>query len=468
MKAVIVGCGKVGYNLAESISKENYDVIVIDKNAETLRKAEENLDVMCIKGNGVSTNILLEAGIDEADLLIAVTNSDEINMVSCLTAKKLGVAHTIARIRDPEYARELSLLKEELDLDMVINPEQAAADEIARSLHFPLAINVENFAKGRVKLAEIKVTSDMDICDLKLKDMPSKSYGSILVGVVVRDGKVIVPRGEFQIKDNDSVYVIGKSSSVYNFCKKISKAPQRMKNVMIIGGGRIAYYLTRLLTDMGTKAKIVEMDKEMCINLSEVLPDTLIIHGDGTDEELLRSENIQEMDGCVSITGMDEENLMSALMAKQNGVRRVVAKISRMNYISIVKSVGIDNVICPKLITTNQILKYVRGNKVESLYRIIEGQAEILEFIAGDSGEYLNIPLKKLKLNDDIIVATIVRKDEIVIPHGNDVIKKGDRVIVITKDKNISNLNEIVDKSSGGIQYELQNSIKKLGHLINI
>lgn len=468
MKVVIVGCGKVGYNLAESISKENNDVIIIDRNPETLSKAEENLDVMCIKGNGVSTNILIELGIDKVDLLIAVTSSDEVNMVCCLTAKKLGVNHTIARIRDPEYARELFLLKEELDLDMIINPEQAAADEIARSLHFPVAINVENFARGRVKMAEIKVTSDMDINGMELRYISSKIYGSVLVGVVIRNSEVIIPKGDFKILENDVIYIIGRSSTVYGFCKKISRSSQKIKNVMMIGGGRIAYYLTNMLLEMGTKVKIIEMEEEKCRELAELLPDTLVIHGDGTDEELLRSENIQDMDGFISLTGMDEENLMSALLAKQNGVKKVVSKISRMNYINIVKGVGIDNVICPKLITTNQILKYVRGSKVESLYRITEGQAEIVEFIAGDSSNYLNIPLKKLKIPKDVIVATIVRKNEIVIPHGNDIIKSGDRVIVITRNKNASNLDEVIDKTSGGIQDELQNSIKKLGNIINI
>jgi trk system potassium uptake protein TrkA len=363
-----------------------------------LSKAEENLEVLCIRGSGVSTNILMEAGIDTTDLLIAVTSSDEVNMVCCLTAKKLGVKQTIARIRDPEYAQELSLLKEELDLDLIINPEQAAAEEIANVLNFPIAINVENFAKGRVKMVEIKATEERGIIGEPLRNINNKIISSILIGVVIRNEEVIVPNGDFVIEENDSIYVIGKPSNLYNFCKLADRCPQKIRNVMIAGGGRIAIYLAKILTEMDIKIKLIEFDREKCVQLSEMLPEILVIHGDGTDEELLKSENISEMDGFIAMTGMDEENLMSALLAKQNGVKKVIAKVSRVNYINIIKSMGIDSVISPKLITTNHILKFVRGNNVESLHRIIEGQAEITEIIADSSSNLLNIKIKKLAL----------------------------------------------------------------------
>ncbi|NLK34044.1 MAG: Trk system potassium transporter TrkA [Gracilibacteraceae bacterium] len=443
MKIIIIGAGKVGYNLAENLSKSNHDVIIIDKNYAALSKAEENLEVLCIKGSGVSTHILMEAGIDTADLLIAVTNSDEVNMVCCLTAKKLGVKRTIARIRDHEYANELLLLKEELELDLIINPEQAAADEIANVLNFSSAINVENFAKGRVKMIEIKVTADMPMVGKCLKDIGSKFESSILIGVVIRDDEVIVPNGEFVINENDSIYIIGQPTNLYSFCKMFGKVPQKIKNVMIAGGGRIAIYLGKLLTEIGMKVKIIEIERDKCIQLSELIPKALVIHGDGTDEELLRSENIDEMDAFIAMTGMDEENMMAALLAKQNGAGKVIAKISRINYISIIKNLGIDSLISPKQITSNQILKYVRGNSIESLYRIIEGQAEITEIIAESGSKLLNTKIKKLGLPKDTIIATIVRKNEVVIPHGNDIIKAGDRVIVISKNKNISSLDEV-------------------------
>jgi len=450
MKIIIIGAGKVGYNLAESLSKSNHDVIIIDKNHVALSKAEENLEVLCIRGSGVSTSILMEAGVETADLLIAVTSIDEVNMVCCLTAKKLGVKHTIARIRDPEYAKEISLLKEELDLDLIINPEQTAAEEIVNVLNFPIAINVENFAKGRVKMVEIKATEGMGIIGMPLKDIASKFISSILIGVVIRNNEVIVPNGEFVIQENDDMYVIGKPSSLYNFCKLSGKCPQKVRNVMVEGGGRISIYLAKLLTEMDIKVKLIELDREKCVHLSELLPEVLVINGDGTDEELLKSENISDMDGFIAMTGMDEENLMSALLAKQNGVKKVIAKVSRVTYINIIKSLGIDSVISPKLITTNRILKFVRGNNIESLYRIIEGQAEITEVIADSGSKILNTRIRKLGLPKDVIIATIVRKNEVVIPHGNDIIREGDRVIVISKNKNISSLNEVAANFAGG------------------
>lgn len=468
MKIIIIGAGKVGYTLAENLVVERNDVTIIDKSLQVLEKVEENLDVMCIKGNGVSTNVLLEAGVDNADLLIAVTGSDEVNMVCCLTAKKLGVVQTIARVRDPEYADELSLIKDQLGLDFVINPEYAAAEEIARTLGFSSAINVERFASGRVRMVELKITSEVDIVGKKVREIDKHASSSVLIGVIVRDGQVIVPNGEDVIKENDMVYVIGKSANIYNFCKICGKYPQKIKNVMIMGGGRIAYYLHKLLTSMGMNIKIIEIDRERCFELSDALPKALIINSDGTEEEVLLSENIRNMDGFVAVTGIDEENLMSSLIAKRMGVKKVVTKISRTNYINIVRELGLDCVISPKLITTNQILKYARGNALESLLKIDEGSVEILEFIVDESSKLLGKPIKSMGIVDNTIIATIVRKNEVVVPHGNDVIKNGDRIVVITKEKSISSLKELEAAIIGGLQNELRNGIKKFGKIINM
>jgi trk system potassium uptake protein TrkA len=448
MRIIIIGAGKVGYYLAENLCKENH-VTIIDKNAAALKKAEENLEVLCIKGSGVSTNVLLEADIKHTDLLIAVTSTDEINMVCCLTGKKLGAVKTIARIRDYEYSQELSLLKEELDLDMVINPELAVADEIARSMNFSTAMNVESFAKGRVKLIEIGITEDMPIAKMRITDIPNKFSSQILIGVIVRGDEIIIPEGENVIEPGDSIYVIGKSSNIYNFCKMVGKASVKVKNVMIVGGGTIAIYLANILTEMDMKVKILEIDKEKCIELSELLPDSLIINGDGSDEELLQSENISDMDAFISMTGIDEENIMAALIAKQNGAKKIIAKINRLNYLNVAKSLGIDSVISPKLITSNRIITYVKRNNIETLYRIIEGKAEIIEFIVERNSKLVNIKIKNLKLPHDVIIATIVRKTEIVIPHGEDIIKEGDRVIIITKNKNVIELKDIITISRG-------------------
>jgi len=454
MKILIIGDGKLGYSLAENLSKENNDVTIIDKDTEALKKAEESLDVMCIRGNGVSVKTLLEAGVDRADLLIAAMASDELNMVCCLAGKKLGAARTVARIRDHEYASELSLLKERVGLDMVINPEQAVADEIARIFRYPSAVDVENFSRGKVDMVGIRVTPNTPVVGLKLRDLPKKAAGSILICAVVRNDEVIIPNGDFKIEDGDVVYVIGKPSNVYGLYKYMGQDTHKAKNVMMVGGGRIAYYLTNLFNGMGIKVKIIENDRARCQELSELLPDTLIIHGDGTEDELLKSENISEMDGFISITGRDEDNLISALLAKQYGVDTVVTKVTRMNYYPIMKTLQLDHVVSPKLITANIILRYIRslknarGSRIEALHRIIGGQAEIVEFIANDSSNYLDKPLKTINFARGSLIAAIVRNNTIIIPHGEDVIKKDDRVIVATKNRNIFDLKQLV--SIGG------------------
>lgn len=468
MKIIIIGAGKVGFTLAENLEKENHHITIIDKNPDVLEKVDEKLDVMCIRGNGASARTLLEAEVGSSDLLIAVTETDEVNMVSCLTAKKLGVRHTIARVRDPEYAQELSILREQLDLDFVINPEQAAAEEMARSISFSTANNVESFANDRVRMVELKVEPDMHIAGKKIRDIDRETNSTILIGAIIRDNGIIVPNGNTTIMESDIVCIIGKPSSVYNFCKTHGRHPQKIKNVMIVGGGRITYYLSKLLVDMGIKVKIIEINKERCFELSEALPNVLVINSDGTDEEVLLSENIDSMDCFVAATGMDEENLMASLIAGRAGVKKVITKVSRINYINIIKDLGLSSIICPKRITTNHILRYVRGQSIESVLKSVDGEAEILEFIVNDANKFINKPLGELRIGDNTIIATIVRKNEIIIPHGKDVIKKGDRIIVITKEKNQSSLNGLIDALGGGFQNELLNGIKKLGDIINM
>ncbi len=450
MKIILIGDGKVGYSLAENLSKEDNDVIIIDKNSEALRKADEFLDVMCIRGNGVSAKVLMESGVKTAALLVAATASDEMNMVCCLTAKKLGVRHAVARIRDPEYAHELALLKKDLGLDMVINPERAAAREIAQMLRFPQAVNIEVFARGRVELVEIRITTDMAIVGMKVKDVTAKISSAILIGAIVRRDEVIIPNGDLIIEEGDTIHIVGKPANVSIFCKKIGIYNQKIKNIMIIGGGRIAYYLAKSFEETGIKVTIIEKNQEQCISLSERLPHTLIINGDGSDDTVLHSENLSGMGAFVALTGRDEENFMSALLAKQSGVKKVIAKITRTNYLGLIKRLGIDSIVNPSQITTNHILRYVRGMKnaegspIETLYRIIEDRAEAIEFTANETTGFLDIPLRNLHLAEGILVAVIVRGTDILIPHGNDIIKSGDSVILIAKDKKISDLNDII------------------------
>lgn len=467
MKIIIIGAGKVGYTLAESLSKEEHDVTVIDKKADVLEKVENNLDVMCIKGNGVSASVLQEAMVDETDILIAVSENDAINMVCCLTGRTLGAKNTIARIRDPEYAIELSLLKEQMGLSLVINPEQAAADEIANAISFSSAVNVEKFAKGLVRMVDLRVTSDMNMAGKSIKKIDKETNSSVLIGAVVRGDEVFVPNGDFVLEEKDEIYVIGKYSKVFKFCKFYNRQPLKMRKVMIAGGGRIGYYLSRLLTDMGVKVKLIENNAERAEALSELVPEALVIYGDGTEDEVLESEGISEMDAFISVTGMDEENLMSALLAKRKGVKKVITKISRSNYIHIVKDLGLDTVIVPKTIIVNEILKYIKGKNLDKFMKIIDGHAEIAELTVKTDALALK-PLKSLNIHPNVIIATIVRHNEIVVPHGDDYLKKGDIIVVISMNKSISSIEDLFINNGGGIQNELVNGIKKLGSIINM
>ena len=450
MKIIIIGDGKVGFNLAENLSREDNDVTIIDKNPEALRKADETLDVMCVKGNGLNTGVLADAGVQGSDIVIAATTNDEMNMVCCLTAKKLGARHTIARIRDPEYANELARLKEDLGLDMIINPEQAVAGEIARLLEFPSAANIEVFAEGRVVMMEMKVTAEMPIVGMSLQEMTRKAALSVLIGGVVRGEEIIIPRGDFVIRSGDIIYIVGRPYRVIQFFRKAGVQVQKIKNVMIMGGGRIAYYLARYLEEMDVGVKIIEIDEKRCVQLTEMLPDALIIHADASAESVLHSEKLESMGAFISVTGRDEENLIAALLAKQYGVSKVVAKINRINFSAAIRNLGIDNLVSPKMTTANYILRYVRGlqnavdNPVKTLYRIMDGRAEALEFVADANTSFVEIQLRRLHIKPGILVAAIVRSNEIIIPGGNDVIKPRDSVILIAYETILSDLNDIV------------------------
>lgn len=467
MKIIIIGAGKLGYTLAKHLSSEGNDITIIDKSPKALSKVEDTLDVLPIKGTGVSTSTLLDAGCADIDLLIAVTSSDEVNMLCCLTAKKLGALRTIARIRDPQYARELLLIKEDLGLDMVINPEQAAADEIARILTLPGVAKLSNFAKGRVGMVELTIKENTPIAGMKIKHISNKFGVPILIGAVKRKGEVIIPHGDFQLEAHDSIYALGHSATIYSFCKSALDKAHKTKSVMIVGGGKITYYLAKLLHEMHIKVRVIEKDEAICQELAEELPHTLIINGDGTDSSLLEEERIESVDSFIALTGRDEENIISALVAKGHNVEKVITKISRGHCLSVVNGLGIDMVISPQEIVTNQILKYVRGNTVETLHRIMDGQGEVIEFIANDEDSLVNIPLHKLHLIPGVLIATIVRRDEMVIPNGNDMIRSGDRVLIITT-QNIASLKDIININTGGLKSELKNNFKKLGNAIGM
>ncbi len=453
MNIIIVGSGKVGYTLAENLANEKHYVTIIDNNDAAIQKANDSLDVLCLKGNGASVSMLKQAGCEKADVLIATTGRDEVNMVCCLTAKKLGVEYTIARIRDYDYALELSQLKREMDIDMVINPEHATAMQITRLLRFPNALDIETFYRGRIELIGFRVNEgdiiageSLSVVRRKIKNIP------ILFCALEHEGKTIIPHGSTVIRPGDKLYVIGQVVDVNHFFRALGRISQKIKDVLILGGGRICMYLSRPLLEMGMNVKIIENDRKQCVTLCEALPKALVVNGDGTEQDVLDSEAVEKFDAFVALTGRDEDNLITSLYVKQTGVPKVIAKINRQNYFGILGELDIDSIISPKLITAYTILKNVRGmqnshgSRMEALYQIANRGAEAIEFVINSSTKHLGIPLCDLKLKKGVLIAVIMRKSKFIIPDGNSVLLEGDDIIVIISNEiTILDINDIYE-----------------------
>lgn len=452
MNIIIVGDGKVGYTIAEHLAQENHNITIIDKNEEALRRADESLDVMCVKGNGARISVLLEAGIEEADILIAVTSRDEMNMVCCLTAKRLTDIRTIARIRDPEYFEEYSALRENMGIDMIINPEYSAAYEIAKILQFPSAMNVENFFGGRIRMAEFRIREDDTVLiGKKLSWLGDKLPKNILFTAVERENDMVIPNGDFELRAGDLLYIMGHVNDCARFFKYLDRLNNKINSVMIIGGGRTAHYLTKIISKSGMRVKIIEMDTKKCLELSETLSDAMIIEGDGTNPSILESENIEDVDAFITMMGRDEENLITAMYALDRGVDKVIAMTTRVNLPTIINKLGLDSVISPKLVTAGYILCYVRGiqnskgSVVESVYKIADGKAEVISFRANESTRFLNVPLRELRLKPEILIGCIEHEGKAIIPHGNECIQSGDKVLIIAREDHvIMDLNDMI------------------------
>lgn len=451
MKIVIVGDGKVGSTLTAQLSHEGHDVIVIDSNPAAIKDATDKHDVIGITGNGATYQIQLEAGVDKSDLLIAVTSRDEVNLICCMIAKKLGAKHTIARVRNPEYSHQIGFLKDELRLSMYVNPELASADEISRILRFPSAIKIEPFSHGRVELVELKLTEDNPLIGKALNELAPKLHVSVLVCAVKRGEEVIIPTGDFVLAENDRIYVTAATPQINDFMSKLKLIHHKIKNVMIAGGGRIAYYLARQLESFGMNLKIIESDMERCRELSELLPHATILYGDASNHELLHEEGIESMDAFVALTGFDEENIIISMYAHACNVPKVITKISNINFPSMLDRMGLDTVISPKMIIANQIVRYVRamqqseGSSVEALYRIVDDRVEVLEFKLNKGLPFLGIPLKDLKLKKQILIGCIVRKGKAKIATGSSTLEADDNVIVISGNSGLTDINDILE-----------------------
>jgi len=453
MKIIIVGNGKVGYAIARQLVGENHDIVLVDEDVTALKKADSKLDVLCMEGNGASISMLIAAGVRSADLVIAVTGQDETNLVCCLIAKKLGARHTVARVRNPDYRRDAPVLKKEIGLDMLINPDLVAAQEIARILSFPAAFSVEPFARGRVDMVGFQVTESDALSGVALDTYGRQKPANVLICAAEREGELVIPDGTFVAQPGDKLYVIGAREEVLRMLQSMGRHLQKVKNVSLLGGSRISMYLTWELDQTGTHVRIVERQHEKCLQLSEKLPTALIIEGDGTDSDLLASEGIFNADAFVSLTDRDEENLLMALSARHAGVPKVVAKMTRPNYMEAVGDTGLESIISPKDIIANQITRYVRalanseGVAVESLHRMLDGAMEVLEFVAGEGSEaLLDKPLRELPLRKGLLIAALARDTRIIIPDGETRIMDGDRVIVVAGSMMLQDLNDILRK----------------------
>ena len=451
MQIIIVGCGKVGYTLVEQLSGENHNIVVVDIKEERVRSITDELDAMGVIGNGASYQTLLEAGIKQADLLIAVTNSDEQNLLCCVIAKKAGNCKTIARVRNPIYHEELEFLRQELGLAMIINPEMASAAEIARIFQFPSAIKVDTFAKGRIEMLHFRVTAECKLNHYKLIHIRTTLKCEVLVCTVTRGDEVMIPRGDFVFEEGDMVSIVSTPANANDFFRKIGINTGRVHSAMIVGGGTISYYLARRLLAVGIDTKIIESDMERCEQLSELLPKATIINGNGIDQNLLLQEGLDNVQGFAALTGLDEENIFLSLYAKKSSKAKVVTKVNRITFNSVLDDLKLDSITYPRLLTAEFIIKYARSmnaslnSNVENLYKLQNGKVEALEFLIKEENPRLtNIPLMNLPIKKNILVCCINRHNRIIIPGGQDVIQPGDSVIVVLTDERLHDITDIL------------------------
>lgn len=450
MKIIIIGCGKVGSTLVEQLSAEGHDIVIVDNQEKKLEAPANAYDVMTLVGNGSSFTVQMEAGVATADLLIAVTGSDELNLLCCLIAKKAGHCETIARVRNALYSKEINFIKEKLGISMIINPELTTATEIAQILRFPSAIKIDTFAKGRAELLKFKLKPELGLDGYRVMDIEDKLKCDVLVCAVERGDQVTIPNGNFILKDYDNVSIMASPAHTAEFFRKIGVQSHRVKTALIIGGGKVGFYLAKLLIEMGVRVRIIELDKERCEQLSGLLPKASIINGDGTDQTLLLEEGLPFAESVISLTGLDEENLLLSLFAMKHSTAKTIAKVNHIAFNDIISGLDIGSVIYPKYLTANKIIKYVRGaqnswgSNVETLYKILDNRAEALEFAIKQDCPVAGIPLMDMNLRDNLLVCCINRNGSIIIPRGQDCIQPGDTVMVVTTNGGLRDISDIV------------------------
>lgn len=448
MRIVVIGCGTIGKTIIEHVSKEGHNLVIVDNDHEVVEDLIEKYDVMGVVGNGASLDIQEEAKVKSADLVIAVTPQDEINILATLVAKKLGADATIARVRNPEYLRQTKIMKDDLGLSMVVNPEQETADEIAKILNLPSLSKIEQFGKGRVNLIEILIEDGNPLVGESLITMNKKIKTNVLVCAVQRQSEVIIPTGNFIIEKGDRLHIASDSKQLVSFLEELKLIKSPIKNIMIVGGGKISYYLTKALSNKKVNIKIIEANQERAEELAETLPKATIINGDGTDQDLLIEEGIERADAFVALTNIDEENIIVSMYASRFQMKKVITKIKRNTFIGMVENLGLASIISPKDIVANKIVSYIRalsnsrGSNVVTLYKLVNNQVEAVEFYAKKKKGFFDKPLKELKIKENCLIACIIRDGEVIIPNGNDVIKLNDSVLVVTTHQQFDDLTD--------------------------
>ena len=451
MKIIVLGAGKVGKTLIKHMSNEDHDIIVVDQNATKVEEVVNQYDVIGVVGNGGSYDILMEAGAEDANLIICVTASDELNILAGLMAKKMGTRHTIARVRNPDYSSQRDFMRNQLGFSMIVNPELEAASEIRRVLSFPSAVKVDTFSRGKVELAEFFVEDHSRLNGVELNQLHKITKTNILVCAVSHNEDVIIPDGNYAIKPGDHLYITGTHRDLSRFCLDIGVITNRIKNVIIVGGGKIAYYLSKQLSTQGIKVKIIEKDKNRCQILAEKLPYVTIIHGDGSDDELLNEEGIENTDAVLALTGLDEENIVLSLSAKSLYHKKTIAKVTRMNYTGLSDVLKVDSIVAPKKIVASQIIRYVRAkmNKdhdsaVKTLYKIVDGEVEAVEFKVTEHFTYLHKTLNEMRIKEHVLVAAVIRDNEVIVPKGNTTMELNDYVIIVSRGEIMKSLNDML------------------------
>lgn len=449
MNLVVIGAGKVGETLIKHLVKENHDIVLVDIDDEIVQGIVNRYDVKGVCGGCLERNVLLDAGVEQADFFIASTSRDEVNILCCVLAKKLGAKRTIARVRDPEYFKEMENMRTDLGLDMAFNPEYETAVEIEQALKFPSAVSVESFARGKITMTEFEICKGNPIIGKTLKTISAEYGKKILVGMVNREDEVFIPRGDFIIKEGDYIHIIGADNDIIAFCKKLKIFKPRAKNAFIVGGGKIAYYLAKNLIENKIDVKILENNLERANELSSELERAIVLCGDGTDHEVLEEEGFKNNDAFISLTGMDEENVIISLLAKRSGISKVITKVDRDPIYDMMEKLGLETVVSPKDIIANHIVSFVRahqaetGNGVNTLYKLHD-KVEALEFTVRDSFTARGIPLKDISIKRNVLIVGIVRNGEYILPVGESILLSGDEVIIITAARQITDLSQVI------------------------